>query len=223
MLSGKEDELKVNNDAINYANVIESKVFNAMGENKYPKLRLIDTQGLSDCRGDDIDYENIKNIVQKMRELEYIDLFLLCLEGPNPRLTQHVKATVQLFKDTFPQFLDHTVIIFNKWTEADIEKLKKRKKEYQEIFKNDYQKEYIPFYFIDSNFNREIVRYDQNGDPKKAKLPQNLQDKYMAEIKLIFMYLRKKGSRCDVRNLEAIKPKPIIEKEEIKKKLRRII
>jgi GTPase SAR1 family protein len=210
MLSGNENEFEVNNNAINYANVIESKVFNAMGENKYPKLRLIDTQGLSDGRGDERDYENIKNIVQKMRELEYIDLFLLCLEGPNPRLSHYVKTTVQLFRDTFPNFLDHTVIIFNKWIEADIEVLNHRKKEYQEIFKKDYQKENIPCYFIDSNFNREIIRYDEEGEPKKTKLPKKLRERYLDEVERLLLHLEAKGCRCDVRNLEAIK--------EIKKK-----
>jgi predicted GTPase len=214
MLSGKEDEFEVNNDAVNYANVIESKVFNAMGENKYPKLRLIDTQGLSDGRGDERDYENIKNIVQKMRELEYIDLFLLCLEGPNPRLSHYVKTTVQLFRDTFPNFLDHTVIIFNKWIEADIEVLNHRRREYEEIFKNNYQKENIPCYFIDSNFNREIIRYDEEGEPKKTKLPKKLRERYLDEVERLLLHLEAKGCRCDVRNLEAIKPKPIIEKEE---------
>jgi predicted GTPase len=148
-----QQKFEVNQNAVNLANLTKYCEFHALGESNRPKLRLIDTQGLSDGRGDERDFENIKEIVEKLRNLEYIDLFLLCLDGPNPRLTHYVRTTVKLFQDMFPDFLSHAALVFNKWTSADINELNHRQNEYKQIFSSEYQTPNIPCYFIDSHFN----------------------------------------------------------------------
>jgi hypothetical protein len=128
------------------------KEFKFMGKPDGIKLRLVDTQGLSDTGGDTKDMQHIKNMVERIRELETIDMFLLCLDGTNPRISDYVRSTITLFSDIFPDFLYHTVLIFNKWTSPDPSKSSKLRLEYQNVFKNDYQQSNIPCFFIDSFF-----------------------------------------------------------------------
>jgi predicted GTPase len=40
-------------------------------------LRLVDTQGISDTSGDQADMEHIKNMVDTIRKLNYVDLFII--------------------------------------------------------------------------------------------------------------------------------------------------
>ena len=59
--------------------------------------------------------ENIQNMVQRIRELEYIDLFIICFDGANPRFTAYAQSTLSLFSQMFgAKFLSHSVIVFNK-------------------------------------------------------------------------------------------------------------
>jgi predicted GTPase len=79
------------------------KEFKFMGKPDGIKLRLVDTQGLSDTGGDTKDMQHIKNMVERIRELETIDLFLLCLDGMNPRFTAY-KARFHFFQTYFRTF-----------------------------------------------------------------------------------------------------------------------
>ena len=81
-------------------------------------------------------------MVEKIRELEKIDLFMLCLDGLNPRLADYTKATILLFRDIFPEFLSHSVIVFNKWGQdkwANENSLTNLRDNYQEVFQRQYQ------------------------------------------------------------------------------------
>ena len=72
-----------------------------MGKESNILLRLIDTQGLSDTGGDKTDMVHIKNMVDTIRKLESIDLFLICLDGTNPRFTSYVRGTINLFSQDY--------------------------------------------------------------------------------------------------------------------------
>ena len=110
MFAGKRDAFQVGNLSASKTQLAESKLFKFMGQEDQIDLRLIDTQGLSDTGGDRTDMEHIKNMVDVIRELDYIDLFIICLDGQNPRFTPYIKETIKLFRNIFPQFLDHSVI-----------------------------------------------------------------------------------------------------------------
>lgn len=185
-----------------------------MGNKNKPKLRLIDTQGLSDGRGEERDYENIREIVVKLRELNHIDLFLLCLEGQNPRMTHYLSQTIELFMKIFDDFLEHAVIVFNKWDFADENRLKIRQKEYQNLFKQKYQKQNVPCFFIDSHFNLKQWRTNDNGDSQLKYLPEKLQKKTEDQIELLLLFLQAKQTRCNVTKLEAKKPEKLEIKDE---------
>ena len=95
---------------------------NQITEYEGVKLNLIDTQGLSDGAGYSQGMNHIKNMVEKIKEFESIDLFLLCLDGFNPRMVDYTKATINLFTQIFLGFLTHLVNVFNKWIWADEKK-----------------------------------------------------------------------------------------------------
>ena len=238
---------KVGHSANSETSMTSFKVAYAMG-NKL-KLRLVDTQGkwkvferttirfkqyyfkkfvikgLHDGAGNEKNIEHIKDIVSKIRELEYVDLFVFCLDGNNPRLTDYIKATINLFRNIFPDFLYHSVIVFNKWTSPDDDLLNSRRKEYQEIFKTEYKQNIIPCYFIDSHYNLEMLRDNDNGmcfffkcfnllkhltkvvliyilgTKTVRQLHPSIQRRTNIQIFAFLSYLNVKHSACDVRNI----------------------
>ena len=123
MFAGNETAFKVGHNALSETQFTTHEVYHLMGKEDYPKTRLVDTQGLSDTGGDKSDMSHIVDMVKQIKELKEIDLFLLCLDGSNPRLTQYVKSIIILFRDIFPDFLSHTVLVFNKWTSPEPDKL----------------------------------------------------------------------------------------------------
>ena len=101
MLAGNQDAFIVGERACSERQLTVYKEFKFMGKPDGIKLRLVDTQGLSDSGGDTKDMDHIKNMVARIRELETIDLFLLCLDGMNPRFTAYVQSTISLFARHF--------------------------------------------------------------------------------------------------------------------------
>ncbi len=153
MLAGSQGAFIVGDRAFSETQLTIYKEFRLMGKPDSIRVRLVDTQGLSDSGGDTKDMDHIKNMVARIRELETIDLFLLCLDGTNPRISDYVRSTIILFSDIFPDFLYHSVLVFNKWTSPDPKKLSRLRLEYQNVFKDDYEQSNIPCFFIDSFFN----------------------------------------------------------------------
>ena len=177
MFSGEQNAFKVGESVNSETQLTEHKVFNSLGDNNRFKIRLVDTQGLSDGAGDQKDMEHIKNIVKSIRDLEHIDLFVLCLDGTNPRLADYVKSTIDLFIEIFPDFLDHTILAFNKWTSPDIHKRNNLKFEYQEKFEILYQKKDLNCYFFDSFFNLKMLRDNDDGTQTVRDLHPNIKKK----------------------------------------------
>ena len=197
MFIGNPDAFKVGE----YSSSETSLASHQFAQYENVKLKLIDTQGLSDGAGDTKDMIHIKNMVEKIRELEIVDLFLLCLDGFNPRLADYTKATINLFRQIFPDFLSHTVIVFNKWTWADQKKKELLRKDYQAKFENDYQHSNIPCYFIDSFYNLEMLRDNDDGTQSIKKLHPNIQERTKTQVKSLLAYLITKNTQCDVRNI----------------------
>ena len=201
MLAGEEDLFEVGDKATSQTHVASSKVHRFMGKSDALNLRLVDTQGLSDSGGDIKDMENIKNMVEFIKKLERVDLFIICFDGMNPRYTAYTQSTVSLFRNIFPDFIFHSVIVFNKWLTADRSKSVALKNEYQAIFKDDYGIESIPCFFIDSFFNRKMLRENDNGEQSVRYLHPNIQERTMSQIVEMMNYLVLKRSVCDVREI----------------------
>jgi tRNA U34 5-carboxymethylaminomethyl modifying GTPase MnmE/TrmE len=189
-------------------------------------LRLVDTQGLSDTSGDQTDMEHIKNMVDTIRKLNHVDLFLICLDGTNPRFTPYIQETIRLFDQIFPDFLYHSVLIFNKWTTPDMNKLNMYKNEYQNMFKEKYNSANVPCYFIDSYYNLRMLRDNDDGSQSIRDLHPNIQARTDAQVLALMTFLVLKESRC---NVSSIQPKDTLltslgkEREAAEEKLKQTI
>ena len=204
MLAGNTNAFKVSSSFNSETQIANSEIYNFMGQPDQIRLRLIDTQGLSDTGGDSVDMIHIKNMVNKIKELGTIDLFLLCLDGQNPRFTPYVKETVNLFINIFPDFLYHTVIIFNKWNTAHLDQFRSFYQfQYQSKFKTEFNLEKpIPCYFIDSFYNLKLPRESiEDGTIQERYLHPNVQERTRAQVIGLVNYLINKNSVCDVTDI----------------------
>jgi GTP-binding protein EngB required for normal cell division len=208
MLAGDTKAFKISSSYNSQTQITQSEIYNFMGNANQIQLRLIDTQGLTDTGGDRVDMIHIKNMVDKIKELDEIDLFLLCLDGQNPRFTPYIKETVNLFINIFPDFLYHTVLIFNKWNTAHLDQFRiVYQTQYQTKFKKEFNfDKSIPCYFIDSFFNLKLPRENiENGTIEERYLHPNLQERTKAQVIGLVNYLVNKNSVCDVSD---IRPHP---------------
>jgi hypothetical protein len=160
--------------------------------------------------------EHVKNMVEHIRKLESIHLFLLCLDGCNPRFTPYLQSTVELFVNIFPDFLSHTVLVFNKWTSADEGKQVQYKLDYQSKLESMFDAKKIPCYFVDSFCNVNMMRYNWEGDKVEMCLPQKVQDKSIAQVLGFIKWMHlKEPSFCDVRLIKEAKTRSFQQAEKL--------
>ena len=203
MLAGDEEAFNVGHTASSVTEFTESRVFRFMNESDGIRVRLVDTQGLSDSGGDQTEMNNLRNMVEHIRGLGRVDLFLICLDGLNPRFTTYTHATVDLLRSIFPDFLKHAVLVFNKWT-LPLERTFKLRQEYQAMFRAAYNTSTdIPCYFIDSNFNRAMLRFNDDGEERVCYLHPRQQAKTRAQLIGLKNFLALKNSYCVVSDIEA--------------------
>ena len=164
--------------------------FNGMFE-----LRLFDTRGTSDSDGADM--------VDHIRQFDTIDLFILCFDGMNPRFTSYIQNTISHFRQIFPDFLYHTVLVFNKWTQPDEEKRDALVKEYQEMFKRKYLVDKMSCFFIDSFANKEMLRYNEDGSKTVRALHDNIKNATKTQVNELIGYLLLKCNVCNVSGIQA--------------------
>ena len=175
-------------------------IFNHFNEDY--ELRLFDTQGQSDSDGNDKDKQHIANMVDYVRQFDTIDLFVLCFDGTNPRLTACIQSTISIFRKIFPDFLFHTVLVFNKWTHASVKKRNRLEHEYQEIFRRQYFIEQMPCYFIDSFANREMLRDNDDGSQSVRALHPNIKNRTRSQVNDMIAFLLLKGNSCNVSHIQ---------------------
>jgi len=207
MLAGNQNAFKVGDEGTSQTQLTSEtqltvyKEFKLMGKPDGIKLLLVDTQGLSDTGGDAKDMQHIKNMVERIRELETIDLFLLCLDGMNPRFTAYVQSTISLFSDIFPDFLHHTVMVFNKWNIPQQERKATLMTNYRQLISRNFNHNNIPCFFIDSFFNLKMLRDNDDGTQTERELHPSIQARTHAQIVGLMSFLVSKSTYCDVRNI----------------------
>lgn len=215
-ISGQKDAFLVGDTSATGTTLTQSKEFKLFGRDDGLKVRLVDTQGLSDSGGDTKDMEHIKNMVENIRELAHVHLFLLCLDSTNPRFTPYLQSTVELFINLFPDFLNHAVLVFNKWTQWNDERKKKLTDDYQDVFKTRFGIDRIPCYFADSFCNLAMQRDNpMDGTSKICALHPNLQEKTFAEIIGIVTYMCVKVDSCNVTQIREAKTRSMLEREKL--------
>ena len=203
MLAGREDAFKVGEGAMSETSLATAQDHRFLGRPDAIQVRLVDTQGLSDSGGDAKDLQHVKNMVEEIKKQEYVDLFVICFDGPSPRFSSYAQSTVTLFNQIFPDFLQHAVLVFNKWQLPDPARMDALRNEYQTIFRNAYHIGNIPCYFIDSNFNRVMLRDNADGSQSVRALHPAIQARTQGQVDQLYAHLVNKLSQCDVRSIEA--------------------
>jgi GTP-binding protein EngB required for normal cell division len=138
------------------------------------KVTVIDTPGLNDSEGRDT--KHIANMVETLKSHKHVNLFALVFNGKVPRFDDSMKAMIKIFKEMFgPDFLKNACLVFTNWPmheyaidERNIsdDTEEKKRKEFNEIFKGDFDLEQeLPCFFIDN-------AYDVNKE-KSARLYQD--------------------------------------------------
>ena len=135
--------------ANNSNRVFEPLHFNESFIHEYQgvKLRLIDTHSLSDR---DKDSQHVQQTIELVQRLKSVNLFLLCLDGTNTpgRLAEYTRMAIDIYRQVLPDFMQHMVIVFNKWTTPDTKRLLSVKHEYQTIFAREFEFANVECYFI---------------------------------------------------------------------------
>ena len=202
MFAQNENLFVVGHSAASETQLASVKECLFLGKEGNFRMRLIDTQGLSDTGGDKKDMDHIKNMVDIIRQLEYIDLFIICFDGTNPRFTAYAQGTVSLFSQIFPDFLAHSVILFNKWKTPDETKRANLEREYQKKINDDFHYPNIPVYFVDSHFYLKEKRWSDEGELVESYLHPNIQARSLSKVIQLGTYINLKSTRCDVKNIK---------------------
>jgi small GTP-binding protein len=173
------------------------------------RLRLIDTQGLSDVGGLELQEKYLYNMIEQIKHLDYISLFIICLDGTNPRFTQYMESMINEFKDhvKFPDFLENSVLVFNKWTSPNKSRSTELMRQYQRKFEEDYEISDIPCFFIDSNYNQKMLRQNDDGTSEERYLHPNIQAITADQSDKLMRYIINKKTEADVKNLKGIHKK----------------
>ena len=218
MFAGKENAFKVGLSINPETKFTTSQIHNYNGTANGYTLRLIDTQGLSDGGGPDREVEHINDMIEAIKQFSDIDLFIICLDGPNPRFTSYIQSMISRFKKIFPKFLENSVLVFNKWNEPNSDRRDELMMEYQKKFLDDYNITKMPCFFIDSFYNLKMLRRNSNGTMSKSYLHETFQAESASQSDALIQYLVEKKEKADVRHLEKVK-KEKDELEELKQQL----
>lgn len=147
------------------------------------KIELIDTPGCSDSAGDD--EKNFISLIDKLREIKSIDLFLLVFNFTN-RIDQSTRNYLKLISNTFTpmEFYNHLAIVFTNYREnpskRDIEKKNIKVKEIIDILKDTIG--------ISSNYTTfipEVYELDTEKDDYNNFIP-----KFQATIDIILLKMQ---------------------------------
>ena len=202
MLAG-EDVFTVSDSAMSETLVVKASNHHFMGSSDKSLVRLIDTQGLTDAGGNGHrDIEHMQQIVTFIRQEQQIDLFLICFDGTSPRFSSYIQSAVKLFSQVFPDFVKHAVLVFNKWTSPDAERMRHLTAEYQQIFERDFNVSQVLCFFIDSSFSRCMMRENEDGTESVRHLHPSIEARTRSQIERLYAHLINKRTSCDVRHIE---------------------
>ena len=84
-------------------------------------MRIFNTRVTSDSGGGDRQHI-ADNTLTTSDSSTPLELFKLCFDGMKPRFTSYIHNNITDFNEIFPDFLYHTVLVINKWTQPHEEK-----------------------------------------------------------------------------------------------------
>jgi GTPase Era involved in 16S rRNA processing len=160
-------------------------------ENSYIKeknLTLIDVPGFTDNLEENIDIA--KDILNITKELKQINTFILCLD--NQRFTDRIKDFIAILELKFPGFLMYTVMVLTKWLSTDLKRMNKIRKQYQKLFKEEYNVPDIKIFFVGNKINETQIEDLKN---------LNNQEQNMLELMELKKYLITQNTFYEFKNI----------------------
>ena len=78
-------------------------------------MKKLSLPGLGDPSGKDS--LHIAEMVKELKQLEYINSFLILFNAQNPRLDESLRAMVDIFTQIFgrDRFFDNVILVFTRW------------------------------------------------------------------------------------------------------------
>ena len=64
---------------------------------------------------------HIAEMVKELKQLEYINAFLILFNAQNPRLDESLRAMIDIFTQIFgrERFFDNVIIVFTRWEHSE--------------------------------------------------------------------------------------------------------
>jgi predicted GTPase len=156
--------------------------FRWFGETTEEEFIIIDTPGLDDELGRDDVF--INQIIDCMRELEYVNSIVLVVNGENLRFSTSLQNMIKHFEKAFsPRFYDHSLICLTKWY-MDEDSIEEREEDgkseeavAQDLIKkicespNLMCKGSLPVLFVDSFYEK---RDPKHGKDRLRKIKESI-------------------------------------------------
>ena len=72
---------------------------------------------------------HIAEMVKELKQLEYINAFLILFNAQNPRLDESLRAMIDIFTQIFGReiFFDNVVLVFTRWEHSEKAERKRKK------------------------------------------------------------------------------------------------
>lgn len=110
----KDSPFKIGNRPSSETSECNVGTFRWFGEPDEEEFIIIDTPGLDDELGRDETF--INQIIDCMRQLEYVNSIVLVVNGENLRFSTSLQNMIKQFEKAFsPRFYDHSIICLTKW------------------------------------------------------------------------------------------------------------
>jgi predicted GTPase len=78
---------------------------------------IIDTPGIGDSKGRDT--ANIANMVVDLKTIGYVHTFIIAINSEEPRMSEHLQATIKLFSQMFSKdFFKNVLVCFTKFNNS---------------------------------------------------------------------------------------------------------
>lgn len=202
-LIGKENRFKTGDSITPETKETTYDEFNYVENSKKIKITVIDTPGFLDQIGENkIENEKyFKEMLSKIKSMNRIDLFIMCIDGNNTRFTKNNANVIEQFNQIFPGFLEHTALVFTKWTSPDLNVLKQVKKEYENFFKKIDRQPNMECFFIDCFFNLKKLRFNDDGSKSFKFLHPIIQERTLSQLNQLKKYLVSKKTFYDLQNI----------------------
>ena len=84
---------------------------NSFGDANFPQFRFVDTPGQNE--GESEDANHLVGMIDKLKEIKFVKLFVLTLNGSNMRFDESTRKIIQVFEDNLgAMFWKNTAIMF---------------------------------------------------------------------------------------------------------------